>query len=1092
MKNRRHEQGVALLFALGVLSLMLISGLAFLGNSLISQKIAENSSESNLAKELARSAASRAMSQLAVFSLMQNQYMTYDAGRIYSSRAYNNSQNTGAATVANDGLAAKLLIPGLSENSAFDGYGQYSRAKWLYVYDNGEISDNGTAAPSGSPKIIGRYAYQVLPQTSRSRLSLYAVTQGARGIAGGPVDPTAADRKIPHIHRWGVDVDELLIPDLPDRTNSAAEGLFTRFWGVTAPGSGNEPPQYELDNFFNLFSSTTSPNHLSIRDSLTQNYKNWLRNIFTEGKGRVAREAYSDNGALSAASGNWYPRFNLGRCNGGDNWYNRFIKGAETEDTVKNNAVILERLSRHPHLECTIGGSTSSPFTFVDNCLEDSQYDPFGLPFLRRMGSNTEKGAFSSVENLRKQIAANLNDYCDADSVPTSDVAAAGWKELAGAVSGLPNYTGNEKTPYINEVGFGFKLHGASLSVDGTKYLFKTDIHAAVLAELIKIYPDLTISSATLHGFLKGLSVTLEVSVNGKVAKGTFNNGTENYDEFSFIDAKKEGTFTFDVASGKNFSIDFGSGSNRGSGGTDGPYWLNLNRIFGAPASGTNVAESIDLAKEIFKQDTNRTWVSGDSWQTTPSTISVTPEKISVKVKSVSFNLGNLVLEMPSGTGVDFVKVAPGTRTVTPISETELISAANTSDLGTQTGDGKGYFYGGSMQAIDPRQNLHAALANAGNAANEWHTVFEPTIGTEGTVPTWDEISTSGTVRGRVNVCSKPNAPLYSDGTTAIQEKDRDTESVDVPEYVAAAGAAAEKMISTAVIRNAPMRSPWELGFIHRGIPFQTINLKRAGGIDDTGILADTAHSGGNYSNWNEPLGTKYEYGDAGILDQIKMTEYNKSYGKVDLQALTATTPWWEVSGTTPSVATMNLAVFKSLFNQIRRQTAVQFLAESVEDNKAAVAGGVPVLTGTAYGIASVTLPSAPTSKLRSKILNNNASIWSLSSDATDAAKEELIGKSFNLIEGQSFSPPNVFRILVVAQSIRDLAGSIPRWNLSVSPSTLTTHTASQGVFDYSSGIYYDDIMGECKMLMTVEKEEYMDGTTPRARLRVKQIEYLD
>ena len=54
MNKLKKQRGVALLFALGILSLILVTGLAFLGNALISQKIAFNSQESNAARLLAR------------------------------------------------------------------------------------------------------------------------------------------------------------------------------------------------------------------------------------------------------------------------------------------------------------------------------------------------------------------------------------------------------------------------------------------------------------------------------------------------------------------------------------------------------------------------------------------------------------------------------------------------------------------------------------------------------------------------------------------------------------------------------------------------------------------------------------------------------------------------------------------------------------------------------------------------------------------------------------------------------------------------------------------------------------------------------
>ena len=55
IEHRRVSQsGAALLFALGILSLLLISGVAFLGNALITQKVMLNNEESASAKTLSQ------------------------------------------------------------------------------------------------------------------------------------------------------------------------------------------------------------------------------------------------------------------------------------------------------------------------------------------------------------------------------------------------------------------------------------------------------------------------------------------------------------------------------------------------------------------------------------------------------------------------------------------------------------------------------------------------------------------------------------------------------------------------------------------------------------------------------------------------------------------------------------------------------------------------------------------------------------------------------------------------------------------------------------------------------------------------------
>ena len=66
-QKRKKPRGVALLFALGILSLLLILGLAFVSNSLLAQKAAVNNSNRALAKMLAQSAISRAATAIMIY-----------------------------------------------------------------------------------------------------------------------------------------------------------------------------------------------------------------------------------------------------------------------------------------------------------------------------------------------------------------------------------------------------------------------------------------------------------------------------------------------------------------------------------------------------------------------------------------------------------------------------------------------------------------------------------------------------------------------------------------------------------------------------------------------------------------------------------------------------------------------------------------------------------------------------------------------------------------------------------------------------------------------------------------------------------------
>lgn len=1136
MNKLKKQRGVALLFALGILSLILVTGLAFLGNALISQKIAFNSQESNAARLLARNAADRAIAHLAMFHITQAknhaQYYVSDASSVFSRISKNPVETAETSVKTTESEERAISQDQLSDAKTsrlnagvfelgnpvqrFPWYkGNSSRAKWIYIHSDGkESAGNGkdVAGNNMETPIIGRYAYQVLPATSTSRISLYAVTKGSYRNLHPAVDtPATSNHKVAKQYRWGIDVDELLIDD----------PLF-KDWGPAEDSTplsvdNDDLSQREFDTFFNIHSGKEGSLYLA--DDAADNKKKdvelkkrWVKNIFSEGTGRLTRETYPDNSSIPYGGLRvWYPRFNLSDFKPYESankkegtWYSRFVIDPKKEADEVAALLNGKKLPDDKTVLDYLAGD--SPVIYRDSNVKDCDYDkPIGLPFLRRIGSDTEKGAFEKVEYLRKQIAANLNDYCDADSIPTSNIPAQDWasKVEKSDAADLPAYTGNEKTHYINEIALGVQLTDAKFDNSG-KFVGKVD--AEVLAELIRIYdsvPD--ISKYKLHGYFKHLALTFSVTFKGSVkveytnnADSTPGSSTVNIDE----ELSKESAVKFDPARLEGFDI---SWSEPDKVVENGSYWVSN---WQSPSTDEQRSPlNIDFSEEIKKKvDLTGKTVTG---------ITVDPSNVTVKLLKVEYNITNLALMIndaaatPTDYGVDFVKLsAPSRGDGHEISIPEDKQKLELFDA-TTPGVKKGIIHIGIMQAIDPRQNLNAIIKNSDNKTSDWYITAEPTISFVADKSKWDwkQLKTRVSA-GNVNFCSNPNVPKYADGTE-IASTNRDKEETPDPAW---RGEGKDKHISTAVIRNAPMRSPWELGFIHRGIPFQTINLKSAGGIDDGENLASDAHKADNFVNWDSLKGTIYQYGDAGIFDQIKMTEYNKSYGKVDFSVLRDDSPSWAMGS---SVESFNKSLFKSLFQKLERHDSAQ---KFIDRSKA-----IDSATGYQSG-KDIANPiddnfwdefEKINSMRRSSLLDFSKK--SLIADKltvgdNDAMQEELIGRSINLMEGATVSLPNVFQIVVVAQTIRDLSGDIIRqdYDSQIRKSSDEMEDAKKGLgrqaelgrFDayigsnLASSIYYDEILSECRMLVTVEKIHYMEtvgtGKVPRARLRVKQIEYLD
>ena len=123
-----------------------------------------------------------------------------------------------------------------------------------------------------------------------------------------------------------------------------------------------------------------------------------------------------------------------------------------------------------------------------------------------------------------------------------------------------------------------------------------------------------------------------------------------------------------------------------------------------------------------------------------------------------------------------------------------------------------------------------------------------------------------------------------------------------------------------------------------------------------------------------------------------------------------------------------------------------------------------------------------------------------------DAAKEEIIGKTINLLTAGNTSPA-VVQVVVIAQSIRDMSGTQVKATSETSKSKFSNPNGGSvsdiedgvvaedcalGRFDMyehaddaNKNVYFDEITGEVKMLVTFDRDPLT------GRLKLRQIDYL-
>ena len=327
-----------------------------------------------------------------------------------------------------------------------------------------------------------------------------------------------------------------------------------------------------------------------------------------------------------------------------------------------------------------------------------------------------------------------------------------------------------------------------------------------------------------------------------------------------------------------------------------------------------------------------------------------------------------------------------------------------------------------SIETDDPRYNLS-------NDQWAWHNWTDG-----GTVKSWSTDQTIHSLDAKNYNCRALRKVSPSD--TAV---DADLEVVDFM--------VGNPNISTAYVRNGPMVTLWELGAIHRGAPWQTLNLSAYN--SDVSV--------------NEGMGD-YDKGDANLLEQVKLNTNTEITGRININ-------------------TAHYRVLKGLLTGIPVNCSY-----ATPDSPLAGTGANYYLTEDqaqwiAFGNPSTLDPDIHSPALGSIIKSSNsgtpfrergkvAIADNLRIDAvfpsgincdSDRKSEEIIGKFVGLTTIRT----NHFVVVIVAQSIKDL---------------------DSGVMGGVKGIYnqgVDRILAERKIMAYFSRDVFTN------ELRMERYEYI-
>lgn len=943
IRKNKNVRGMALLFTLGVLMMVLVVVMMYASRVKTEIKISSTQLEMQSAKLLAQSLLPRIMitlnesvdaQDLHLFSSGTPDQNDFDwIWKLESAGHFEFQVNpTDFTSLGNKTVPFPKYTEG---GSAGPEYDEESMPTWQYIHSPLDNNDEDIF----SNKVLARFAFVTVPQTLRLNPNAIASHVYCRGISDLE-DARKAVNSTCNICKWrlGNSPSELFYRD--DILSNTTRNLIMHRHNASMLSNKFRNAQnyiYWVDT--KGFTDTFLKSDESSADEERTNFVADAEKYLTVNSNYSMETFWSDdNGDGIKDVNEYYHRFNLRRTDWEKVGVAKGEGGSADPKGGEHNYILAEPRKYLPvHLD-------------EIKKVEDSEnnFPTGGIAWLNNWqdaGDWGVHGVSDALDKTKKQIAANLINFCSPASRPVvSDVHPKEWTN--GNLSKEPTYTGLKRTLYLNEVHFEIAVN-ADVTIDGGKnpVTEKYDYDITVeyyldtrfFAELIDMYyntlgmkisnksdtPDFSAYDVYFNG-------TCKISYNEPIAKD--NNKDVDYKETEIEIPLNNMKFVRveDAGSDAKEYLPENDTTRRG-------YYLYCNdakngfqqtftHTVNIKDRDTQIAETtinsfikltkkpeVEITHVVVRRKENTSGLMADKATTFPSAADLDGEYENVDISLLKFksseinDIGNPELGLFDGETPYTVWMRGNFQIDDPRQNLLKEDWEN-----AYKGDKK-RCYTAYLERINPAKEIydlekikHSLPFSYSVKVSDSGGGSRPRPGTPGTSGNRGGSSSSATRKPNGvnfnfdgNMNSSTPGVRYEKSNSSFKTPSQDFEVVTEPSWRLhkAKGSKVTKLlnygpndhVSTAFIRHgAPtekkmgklfrefgMMSPWELGAIHRGSRWQTLNISRSKlySKDEQNFVDPNKNNGGN----------EYKYGDGPILDQIKMTNDIQVLGKIDL-----------------------------------------------------------------------------------------------------------------------------------------------------------------------------------------------------------------